>query len=200
MPFSFALAQECAPQVEPQTMQAIVKTESGFNPFAIGVVGGHLERQPKNLPEAIATVRALESSGWNYSLGLAQVNKTNFKKHNLTIETAFDPCRNLQAAAQILSDCHAAASREYGEADALMRAFSCYYSGNFSRGLRPDAPGQVPYAEKVAANLLPEPETPVKAISVIPQGNVKPAPAKLPHWRDAEPMMYTTDANAKIIF
>ncbi|EGC99197.1 lytic transglycosylase catalytic, partial [Burkholderia sp. TJI49] len=40
------LARACAPNVDPETLAALVRTESGFNPYAIGVVGGHLTRQP----------------------------------------------------------------------------------------------------------------------------------------------------------
>ena len=44
LPVDFnALAQECAPQTAPATLAAIVRTESGFNPYAIGVVGGRLD-------------------------------------------------------------------------------------------------------------------------------------------------------------
>jgi type IV secretion system protein VirB1 len=55
-----ALAQHCAPQVAPATLAAIVRTESDFHPYAIGVVHGRLVRQPANVGEAIATARALE--------------------------------------------------------------------------------------------------------------------------------------------
>ena len=103
MPVDFAmLAQQCAPAVYPTTLQALVKTESGFNPFAIGVVGGHLVRQPRNRDEAVATVRVLEAAGWNYSMGLAQVNRANLRIYGLTPETAFDPCANLRAGGTLL--------------------------------------------------------------------------------------------------
>jgi len=35
-----ALAIVCAPMVAPTTLQAIVKTESNFNPYAININGG----------------------------------------------------------------------------------------------------------------------------------------------------------------
>jgi len=42
-----ALSAECAPWVAPQTMAAIVKTESQFNPLAINInANARLERQP----------------------------------------------------------------------------------------------------------------------------------------------------------
>src|SRR5271163_2302233 len=78
MPLDFvALAQQCAPQVSPVTMAAIVRTESGFNPYAIGVANGRLVRQPASLDEAVSTARALAAGGWNFSAGLAQVNHAN---------------------------------------------------------------------------------------------------------------------------
>lgn len=58
-----AVIQRCAPQVHPRTLQAIVRVESGGNPYAIGVIGGALERQPRSLGEAVATAAELERLG-----------------------------------------------------------------------------------------------------------------------------------------
>ena len=58
-----ALVLTCAPLVAQDTARALIQVESGGNPFAIGVVGGALVRQPANLPEALATVAALEAAG-----------------------------------------------------------------------------------------------------------------------------------------
>lgn len=132
------LAQQCAPSVHPQTMAAVAQVESGGNPFAIGVVGGHLDRQPRTLEEAVTTARWLEGNGFNYSVGLAQVNKTNFARYGLTVETAFDSCPNLRAGGSILTECFLRARKNQpgSEQDALRAAFSCYYSGNFVTGFR----------------------------------------------------------------
>lgn len=153
MPVDFsALAQQCAPAVHPTTLQALVKTESGFNPFAIGVVGGHLLRQPRSRKEAVATALALDAGGWNYSMGLAQVNRGNLRAHGLTIDTVFDPCANLHAGGAILFDCYQRASTgSRGPQDAVRAALSCYYSGNFTRGFKPDS-GGTSYVQRVAAN------------------------------------------------
>ena len=75
-----ALVLTCAPLVAQDTARALNRVESAGNPFAIGVVGGALARQPANLPEALATVAALEAAGWNYSVGLGQINKRNFER------------------------------------------------------------------------------------------------------------------------
>jgi type IV secretion system protein VirB1 len=178
MPIDFTtLAQQCAPVVSPATLQAIVKTESGFNPYAIGVVGGHLARQPRTRDEAVATVRALEAAGWNYSMGLSQVNRTNLARYGLDMASVFEPCANLRAGAAILADCYtrASANRGAGQA-ALLAAFSCYYSGNFTRGFQADA-GHTSYVQRVSAN-VPAPSAAsgvVPAIAVVPDG-AGPAP------------------------
>lgn len=115
--------------VPAEVMQHVVNVESSRNPYAIGVVGGQLVRQPQNLPEAVATVRMLEEKGYNYSLGVAQVNRANLGKYGLdSYEKAFELCPNLQAGSRILAQCYASAGNDWG------KAFSCYYSGNFVTG------------------------------------------------------------------
>ena len=129
-----SLLMSCAPLIAPSTAHALIATESGGNPFAIGVVAGSLVRQPASLSEAVVTARALEAAGRNYSVGFGQINKSNFSKYGMTLETAFDPCINLQAMQGILSDCFARASARAETQTALRQAFSCYYSGNFQTG------------------------------------------------------------------
>ena len=51
----------CSDLVVPQNiMQHVVRVESSGNPYAIGVVGGRLQRQPRNLKEEFATGKMLE--------------------------------------------------------------------------------------------------------------------------------------------
>lgn len=128
--------------VPADVMRHVVRVESSFNPFAIGVVGGHLVRQPRDLPEALATVQMLEKRGFNFSLGLAQVNRYNLAKYGLaSYEQAFATCPNLQAGSRILAECHRRAGNSWG------KAFSCYYSGNFVTGYRHG------YVQKVYASM-----------------------------------------------
>lgn len=112
-------------------MQHVINVESSRNPFAIGVVGGALVRQPKRLDEALATVRMLEENGYNFSVGLAQVNRYNLTKYGLdSYEKAFQQCPNLQAGSRILAECYKRSGGDWG------KSFSCYYSGNFETGFR----------------------------------------------------------------
>jgi type IV secretion system protein VirB1 len=125
-----------------EVMHHVVRVESAFNPYAIGVVGGRLVRQPRNVSEAVATARDLEARGYNFSLGLAQVNRHNLTKYGLSsYENAFQACPNLQAGARILAECHGRAGGDWG------KSFSCYYSGNFVTGFRHG------YVQKVMASM-----------------------------------------------
>lgn len=129
-----SLALACAPQVHASTAAALVAVESGNNPHAIGVVGGALMHQPRNTAEALATARALQDQGWNFSVGLAQINVRNFARLGLTAATAFDPCQNLRAMQAVLVECYDRAVLKAPTQTALRRALSCYYSGNFVTG------------------------------------------------------------------
>ena len=123
-----------------EQIAAIVRTESSVRQYAIGVVGGFLNRQPENEQQAIETVQMLENTGKNYSVGVAQVNRVNFKKYGLSEKNMFDTCDNLNAGAKILAAC-------FKQHQDWQKAYSCYYSGNPTTGF---AHG---YVKKVSGNL-----------------------------------------------
>ena len=131
-----ALVVACAPLIAPDTAQALITVESDGNPFAIGVIGASLQRQPRNAAEAEATAQMLDAAGWNYDLGIAQINKKNLARYGLNLHTAFDPCRNVKAMQSILGDCYGRATKKATEQTALRQAFSCYQSGNFQTGFQ----------------------------------------------------------------
>lgn len=141
-----------------QVMHHVVQVESSYNPYAIGVVGGRLQRQPKSLSEAVATASMLEEKGYNFSLGLAQVNRHNLRKYGLlSYNTAFDVCRNLIAGSRILAECYQRSGDDWG------KSFSCYYSGNFVTGYRHG------YVQKVYASMRrADPRIAAHAGSAIP--------------------------------
>lgn len=158
-----ALAMACAPQVHPATVRAIVGVESSFNAYAIGVVGGALVRQPRSRAEALATIEALHAAGWNYSVGLGQINVGNFARLGLTAATALDPCKNLTALQSVLVECHARASTGSEPQTALRRALSCYYSGNFTTGLRHGYVARVVSTARIGTRAVPR-FTPIQEI------------------------------------
>lgn len=169
----YILAQQCAPLVHPKTMVAVVGVESSYNPYAIGVVGGRLERQPSTKGEAVATVKALALSGYNFSLGVGQVNRFNLSKFGLDYDSAFEPCENIQAGSKILAECFKRAKTQFpNDQQALQASFSCYYSGNFSTGFKPDFQGQPSYVQKV----LNTAATPLSAIVASQVPAIQPIP------------------------
>ena len=149
-----AMAAICAPLVHPATAQALVSVESAFNPHAIGVVGGALRRQPATPGEALATAQALANTGWNFSVGLAQINVRNLPRFGLTLQEAFDPCKSLQTMQAILGECFDRVSSGAPAQQRLRRALSCYYSGNFVTGFRHG------YVERVVKAALSTPVLP----------------------------------------
>lgn len=181
-----SLSQECAPAVAHQTMAAIVRTESQFRPLSIGVNGGtRLTRQPQSKQEAVVTAKWLIANGYNIDLGLGQVNSANLQKVGLSVEDAFDPCRNLAAAASILFGNYQAAKNkgQTGQA-ALHAALSAYNTGSFSKGF---ANG---YVQKVVANAKDTAVVPaIDGATPIPlTGGKASQPAKLRAQRHEAPV------------
>lgn len=151
-----------------EVMQHVVHVESSRNPFAIGVVGGYLARQPRNLEEALASVRQLKEEGYNFSVGISQVNRYNLAKYGLrTYAEAFEVCPNLQAGSRILREC-------YDRAQDWGKAFSCYYSGNFVTGFEQG------YVQKIFASIRKSQaeQAAPEAIRVVPYGNGQRKPAR----------------------
>lgn len=139
--------QQCAPMVNHGLMMSVVSVESSHNPYAIGVVNARLQRQPQNLTEAKATVQFLENAGYNYSVGLAQVNRSNFSRYKLNFDNVFDVCTNLNVGGQILRECQNRASAQGYQENATHKALSCYYSGQLNSAVGTQ------YANKVLTNL-----------------------------------------------
>jgi type IV secretion system protein VirB1 len=168
LPDFLIVALACAPLVAPTTMAALVRAESGFYPWAIGVNNAApLAREPHSLDEAKATARALLAQGRNLDLGLAQINSANLPWLGLTIDTVFEPCRNIHGAAIVLRACYERASARFGKGQrALQAALSCYNTNSLSRGFTNG------YVQKVVAastEIVP---------AIDPHYPVPPAPAK----------------------
>lgn len=171
-----ALLASCAPLVAPATAQALIQVESAANPWAIGVVGGALIRQPRTQSEAVATAQALQAQGWNFSVGLAQINRHNFQRLGLDLQSAFEPCANLAAMEAVLEECFQRALNRRAEAPqaspeqtALRRALSCYYSGNFSTGFRHGYVAKVQAAVRADTQPAATPPMPAAGLSAAPQ-------------------------------
>jgi len=149
------LARECAADVHPDTLAAIIKTESSFNPFAININGDQqLPRQPADVDEAIATAAYLSENAYNFDAGLGQINSANVATFNMSWADVFEPCANLAAAARVLTECFARTS----DADpqvSLRQALSCYNTGSLTRGHQNGYVARVERSAGIVPALIP---------------------------------------------
>mgnify|MGYP001770675430 CR=1 FL=1 len=86
---------------------AIAKVESGFRPWVINInQNGKSVKviNPKSLTEALVYVRYLHDNGYNYDVGIGQINVWNIKRLKLQPEQLLDPCNNIKVSAYILRE------------------------------------------------------------------------------------------------
>jgi len=131
-----ALAAQCAPGVAPATLLAVARAESVLDPLAIGVNGPKAGKaQARSATEAVSRARGLLQAGHDLDLGLAQINVRNLPWLGLSLEGAFDPCRNLAAGARVLRDGYARGAARHGPGQTALRvALSYYNTGHAERG------------------------------------------------------------------
>ena len=124
------LLTECAPQVAPATMTAIVRVESGGNPLAMWNNTTRSMVIPGNRQQATAYLRQAMAAGQQVDVGLAQIDTENFAAFGLNPANAFNACFNLRAGARILAGDYRPAVFTYGPGQgALYHAFEAYNSG-----------------------------------------------------------------------
>ena len=136
LPAFHVLVENCAPSVAPEIMEKLVRAESGFNRFAIGVNGTeHRSYHPTSHQEATRIARELISQGLSIDMGLGQINSANLDWLGLTVESVFDSCTNLKASEQVLRDGYDRARDQGSDPEtALHQALSAYNTGTFTRG------------------------------------------------------------------
>lgn len=173
LPAALALAAQCAPGVAPETLLSVAHTESKFDPLAIGVNGAKNPPPARTAVDAAAVARRYIAAGYSVDLGIAQINSRNLGWLALSVEEAFDPCRNLAAAARVLTANYTVASRRYAAGTALGVALSMYNTGDGARGYRNGYVGRV---YRSAAFVVPaiagSPATaPIASDTSIPSGS-----------------------------
>jgi type IV secretion system protein VirB1 len=141
-----ALASQCAPSVAPETVLAIIKTESNGEQFALNVNGGKQPARQASAADAAATARRYVAAGYSVDLGLGQINSRNMRWLGLTWETVFDPCTNVAALARVLTSNYNAVQAGRDPQTALRVALSMYNTGSQTRGFRNG------YVAKVVSN------------------------------------------------
>ncbi len=119
-----AMLEQCAPQIAPVTLAAIVQQESGGNPLALHDNTSGKSYRPASVAEAARIARALIAQGHSVDIGLAQINSRNLPRMGLDVEQVLDPCQNLRAAQTVLME---GWKQSGGD---LSRALAAYNTGN----------------------------------------------------------------------
>ncbi len=176
------LITRCAPNVAPATMLRIVQHESAGDPLAIHVNGPQqLEHQPANNAEAVITAAWLIQHHYNIDVGLGQINSDNLAHYKLPLAIAFDACRNLSVAADVLQQGYGRAVSGGAKAP-LTTALSYYNTGSPTAGI---ANG---YAAHVLATPIPLQSTESTGVikllhaKVLTPTPVAAAPVAAPAW------------------
>lgn len=147
-----ALINQCAPNVSPDTMNALIMTESGANPYVIANVSDGVSKYFKDEKGAIEYAEKLTIENKNFSAGLTQIYSKNFPSLNLTYKTVFDPCTNIKAGAAVLTDNYLK-QKEGTDYQKILRALSLYYSGNELTGFKKEKKfNNTSYLERITRN------------------------------------------------
>ena len=152
-----AIVQQCAPSIEPNLALRLIKQESNFNPYAIGLDGkAVLTPQPKTYEEAVSVAERLIKEGKGFSVGVSQVHISNIKQLGLTWKQAFDPCINVSHGENILQNFYGAALRAgYVGNEAVFMSLRGYNSGSIFN------PVSNQYAANITGSHLPKNAIPV---------------------------------------
>ena len=118
--------------MDARLIASLVRRESNFNPFAIGM--DHkavLVAQPRSVEQAVATAQRLTQEGKTFSVGLAQIHTSNIKAFGATWRQSFDPCTNLRYGQSVYQGFLAKALKAgLRGSSAVFAALRGYNSGN----------------------------------------------------------------------
>lgn len=194
-----ALASQCAPNVAPQTVRAIVQTESGGRPFAVNVNGAAQPSAPTSAASAITTAQRYIAAGYSVDLGLGQINSRNMRWLGLTWDTVFDPCTNIAALGAVLTSNYTSAKSGRDPQTALRVALSMYNTGSQTRGFHNGYVAKVvanagiadTIPERAAAAPIGDPRELAAAENATPETPaLRPRPPPPPNWNVFERAAY----------
>lgn len=139
----------CAPHVAPATLEQIIRVESAGNPLALNInpkwvnaadgtrraVSFKPPLNVRTVQDAVTVTHMALEAGHSVDMGYMQVNSRHLKSLGYGVEALFEPCKNLAAGAQILSQFYQKALSHYPDPQrALQAALSAYNTGDFSKG------------------------------------------------------------------
>ena len=140
-----SLIEQCVPSIAQPSMVAIVKVESKGHPLALNLNKGYrLQFQPQSKAQAQRWVEYLEKHGYNFDIGLAQINIKNANKYGYNALDLLEPCTNLKLGSTILMNGYTSAlPSSKSTSEAWQKSISAYNTGNFYSGFTNGYVGKV---------------------------------------------------------
>ena len=135
------LAAECTPRtvdgrpiVAPETLASVVRTESGFASWAVGI-NEPGARAPAFASQAQAAAWVAANAHRSLDVGVTQINSSagHMQRRGLPVAAALDPCVAIRVGSEVLRDCYRTAPARDEQAR-LREAASCYNTGTHTRG------------------------------------------------------------------
>ncbi len=130
-----ALAARCAPSDPVATLQAVAKTESGFDPWALHDNTTGISEKPASLQDALGEAWSWIDRGDSVDVGLMQINSGNFSALGLTARSALDACASMAAGAAVLNAAYGGGQASPDHEVALLMALSRYNTGSPLKGI-----------------------------------------------------------------
>ncbi|WP_457622366.1 transglycosylase SLT domain-containing protein [Persephonella sp.] len=87
-------------------LKAIAKVESSMYPYAVNVnlKGKNRSFFIKNRKVASEFITYLEKKGYNFDVGISQINIKNIRRFGLSPVELLDPCKNIDLSARIMRE------------------------------------------------------------------------------------------------
>jgi type IV secretion system protein VirB1 len=173
-----SLAGRCAPAVPAKTLEAVARTESGLDPWALHDNTTGVSEVPASQDQAQADAAAWISRGDSVDVGLMQINSANFGALGLSAGAALDPCASLAGGAAVLQAAYGGGTTTAEQQVALLMALSRYNTGSPLKGIMNG------YAHTVMVNAGTGP-VPAPATGLSPTTPVLTDPNAPPAWNIA---------------
>lgn len=121
---------------DPALIDAIIRTESDWNPSAFHVNGWTGQNYASNdRAEAAVAAKVFVDNGYSVDIGLMQINSANLARFDVSVIDAFDVCTNVKLGEAILLDGieRARSAGHHGE-QAVKVGLSYYNTGSATAG------------------------------------------------------------------
>ncbi len=181
----------------PETLHALVQSESSYNPFAITVTNGKpVIRQPQTREEAERIIEQLEAENHSYSVGLGQINSINFEKYQLTGKDFLDHCISLDISQEILKACY-----DNSPNQSAKEALTCYFMGNDTYGVvKKDIKGKSSaYIERIINNYTSQEQFVVPSVKTKLSSALNPIKVSIKEEQQNVPFQVKTKSTSLLV-